>query len=105
MTKALTVVGQKIGKCVDYDSVCSATLPCRKGAKCVDSKFCEDVSWCPSIGYGNADAPPPGTVLEAIEGLEHTVLELKTGISFPSLGNFFFVTGASLGAKNPYRNI
>jgi hypothetical protein len=99
MTKAVTVRNQKVSECVDFDNPC----PCRKEATCVDG-FCQDKAWCPSIGDGNADKAEGATVTE-ITGLEHTVLELMTGIAFPGIGNYFFVTGKSSGATNPFKNI
>lgn len=99
MTKSVTVRNQKIEECVDFDNPC----PCREGATCVDG-FCQDKSWCPSLGDGNADKAE-GAVTTTITGLEHTILELMTGIAFPGIGNYFFVTGKSTGATNDFKNI
>lgn len=101
MTKSITVNGQTLGNCVDYDNPC----PCRAEAQCVNDEFCQDTAWCPSIGEGNAKNPPEGAVIERMEGLQHTVLHLMSGIAFPGIGNYFFVTGKSSGATNPYKNI
>lgn len=99
MTKSIAVRNQKIGTCVDFDNPC----PCRKEATCVDG-FCQDKAWCPNVGDGNADKAE-GAVVTVITGLEHTILELMTGIAFPGIGNYFFVTGKSAGATNPFKNI
>lgn len=99
MTKSVIVRNQKVGTCVDFDNPC----PCRKDATCVDG-FCQDKAWCPSLGDHNAD-DAKGAVATTITGLEHTILELMTGIAFPGIGNYFFVTGKSTGAKNPFKNI
>lgn len=101
MTKKVTVRNQKVGKCVDFDNPC----PCRKGAMCVDG-YCQDKAWCPSLGEGNAATPEEsGGIVQVITGVQHTVLELMTGIAFPGIGNYFFVTGKSPGATNRYKNI
>lgn len=99
MTKSVTVRNQKLGTCVDFDNPC----PCRKEATCIDG-FCQDKAWCPSLGDGNADKAEGG-VVTTITGLEHTILELMTGIAFPGIGNYFFVTGKSTGATNPFKNV
>jgi hypothetical protein len=101
MTKSITMTGQTLGNCIDYDNPC----PCRAEAQCVDNKFCKDAAWCPSLGDGNAQNPPEGAVIETMKGLEHTVLDLNSGIAFPGISNSFFVTGRSPGANNPFRNI
>lgn len=101
MTKSVTVKGQMLGNCVDFDNPC----PCRKEGVCVNDAYCQDAAWCPSLGQGNVENPPPGAVVEKMEGLQHTVLQLMSGIAFPGIGNYFFVTGKSPGATNPYRNI
>jgi len=101
MTKSITMKGQTLGNCTDYDNPC----PCRAEGQCVDEKFCKDAAWCPSLGEGNVENPPQGAVIETMQGLEHSVLQLMSGIAFPGIGNYFFVTGKSPGANNPYRNI
>lgn len=100
MTKAITVKGQTESTCVDFDNSC----PCREGATCVDG-FCEDKAWCPSIGDGNAKKPPGGAVIERVEGLQNTILEIMCGIAFPGIGNYLFVAGKTNAERNPYRNI
>jgi hypothetical protein len=40
-----------------------------------------------------------------IKGLEHTIVEIMSGIAFPGIGNHFFVTGKSAGARNEFKNI
>lgn len=99
MTKAITVPDQTIGRCVDFDDPC----PCREGAECVDG-FCEDDAWCPSIGGGNAAEAPGSAVIETVEGLQHTILEILCGIAFPGIGNDFFVAGKAVG-HNRFKNI
>lgn len=107
MTKMLTVKDQTVGNCVNFDAPC----PCSKDEKCIsdgtdeDTGFCEGSNWCPSLGFGNRLTPPAGTQVDIIEGLEHTVLEIQSGIAFPGIGNYFFVTGASHLASNPLRNV
>lgn len=93
--------GQMLGNCIDYDNPC----PCRVEAECVDGQYCKDAAWCPSLGEGNALDPPKESVVETMQGLQHTVLQIMTGIAFPGIGNYFFVTGKSPGANNPYKNI
>lgn len=99
MTKEIKVSGQTIGDCVDFDNPC----PCREGVKCVDG-FCEDKAYCPSLGDGNAEEAE-GAEITTITGLEHTILEIMSGIAFPGIGNYFFVAGKSDGAKNEFKNI
>lgn len=101
MTKSITVKGQKLGTCIDYDNPC----PCRGGGECVGDAFCKDRAWCPSIGDGNAADPPEGAITVKMKGLEHTKFEIMSGIAFPGIGNYFFVTGKSAGAVNPFKNI
>lgn len=99
-TKMITLKSQKVSNCIDFDNPC----PCREEAECVDG-FCKDQAWCPSLGDGNAAEPPGEASVVTMKGLEHTVLELMTGIAFPGIGNYFFVTGKSVGAVNPFKNI
>lgn len=100
-TKIITMRNQKVDNCIDFDNPC----PCRKGAECVDG-FCKDQAWCPSLGDGNVKRPQGATV-EVIEGLEDFIVEIHSGIAFPGIGNFFYVTGASPLAvgKNIFKNI
>lgn len=101
MTKSISVKGQTVNTCVNYGSPC----PCRPGAVCIDDKFCQEESWCPSLDYGNTRTPPAGAVVERIVGLENAVLQIMSGIAFPGIGNYFFVTGKSDGAQNPFKSI
>lgn len=99
MTKEVKVQGQQIGDCVNFDNPC----PCAQGSVCVDG-YCQEKGWCPSLGDGNADEAE-GAKVTVIKGLEHTIVEIMTGIAFPGIGNHFFVTGKSAGAKNEFKNI
>lgn len=101
MTKSITVKNQQLGTCIDYDNPC----PCRAEGECVNDSFCRDKAWCPSIGDGNAKKPPDTAIIEKMQGLEHTIFQIMSGIAFPGIGNYFFVVGSSPGANNPYRNI
>lgn len=98
LTKQI-MMNQKIEMCVDFENPC----PCRKGAECVDG-FCKDQSWCPSLGEGNAESPQ-GAAIDVITGLANTIVEIHSGIAFPGIGNYFWVTGASPLGKNEFRNI
>merc|ERR1719265_2144455 len=98
MTKEIKVRDQKIGDCVDFDNPC----PCKEGQKCVDG-YCQGKAWCPSLGDGNVDSPE-GAETTVVTGLQHTVVEIQSGIAFPGIGNYFFVTGKSTG-KNEFKNI
>lgn len=98
LTKML-MMQQKVQNCVDYENPC----PCRLGAQCVDG-FCQDQAWCPSLGEGNQENPQ-GAAIEVISGLENTIVEIHSGIAFPGIGNYFWVTGHSPGAHNLFKNI
>jgi len=102
MTQRVVMKDQTIGECVDMDS--PRNCPCREGERCEGGQ-CTSRGWCPSLGDLNAASPPPGTQVERMEGLENTVLQIQSGIVFPSIGNYFYVTGRSKGASNPYSNI
>jgi len=99
MTKEVKVAGQQMGECVNFDNPC----PCPKTAKCVDG-YCQEKGWCPSLGDGNEDEAE-GAKVTLITGLEHTIVEIMSGIAFPGIGNHFFVTGKSAGATNEFKNI
>lgn len=95
-------VEQKRGKCVDHDSPKKA--PCDEGETEVDG-FCEVETWCPSLGLNNFEDPPPEAKVDEILGLEDIRLMIMSGISFPTITDKFFVTGASEGATNQFKNI
>merc|ERR1719160_1933134 len=99
MTKTVEMKKQTIKECVDFENPC----PCRKGAECVDG-FCKDQAWCPSLGEGNQDNPQ-GAAIQVITGLENTIVQIHSGIAFPGIGNYFWVTGNSPERKNPFKNI
>merc|ERR1719160_1161510 len=100
MTKTVEMKKQTIKECVDFENPC----PCRKGAECVDG-FCKDRAWCPSLGEGNMDNPQ-GAAIDIISGLENTIVEIHSGIAFPGIGNYFWVTGHSPNApRNEFKNI
>jgi len=99
LTKQL-MIQQQIASCIDYENPC----PCREGATCIDG-FCQDQAWCPSLGEGNMDNPQ-GAAMQVITGLANTIVEIHSGIAFPGIGNYFWVTGASPNAPhNVFRNI
>lgn len=102
LTKML-MMNQKLDMCIDFENPC----PCRVGAECVNG-FCKDQSWCPSLGEGNQENPQ-GAAIDVMSGLENTIVEIHSGIAFPGIGNFFWVTGNSPVDQgypsNPFRNI
>jgi len=94
------MMNQRVSNCVDFENPC----PCRKGAECVDG-FCKDQAYCPSLGEGNADNPQ-GAAIDLISGLENIIVEIHSGIAFPGIGNYFWVTGHSPNApRNEFKNI
>jgi len=101
-TRTVTQLGQKVGKCVDFDQPC----PCRDDAECVDG-YCKDHAWCPSIGEGNVEDVAKQTTVEVMEGLEYTQVEIQAGIAFTRIRkDHFFVAGKSRPeATNPLRFI
>jgi hypothetical protein len=104
ITTKVIMMQQKIDNCVDFENPC----PCRQGAECVDG-FCKDQAWCPSLGEGNAENPE-GAAIDVISGLENSIVEIHSGIAFPGIGNYFWVTGASApelfpGNQMEFRNI
>jgi len=99
LTKMLMMGNQKVADCVDFENPC----PCREGAKCVDG-FCQDKAYCPSLGEGNMEKPD-GAVIETMSGLENSIVEIHSGIAFPGIGNYFWVTGKSPLGKNPFKNM
>lgn len=102
MTRRIVVKDQTRGRCVDWDD--PKHCPCAEGDVCTDG-MCEVLAWCPSLGDGNAADPPAGAVVENMTGLERSVLQITTGITFPNIGNALFVTGQSESGKNFYRNV
>lgn len=95
MTKRITVA-QKFGSCVDWDN--PLPCPCKDGGVC-NGDHCESQGWCPSIGNGNADKPPPEAKVEELEGLEDMIISIHAAIAFPYAGNYFYV--ATPGPKQP----
>lgn len=104
MTKRITMMGQTVQSCVDMDFP-ARTCPCEEGEQCSADGYCETDSWCPSLGDRNALDPPEAARVERIDGLEHTKLTIMSGIAFPGIGNYFYRTGMSKGAVNPFKNI
>merc|ERR550534_165786 len=105
MTRSATQKQQEIGTCVDYDfkcthghEACEAT-----GGTCVDG-FCKTRAWCPSMGLFNFDTSETAERMDIV-GLEDTIIEIMTSITFPGIGNNMFVAGKSPGVPNPYRNL
>lgn len=105
MTRSIVQPGQKVGQCVDWDE--PKRCPCHEGEECIDD-FCSVNGWCPSMGDKNVDNPPEGAIEHRISGLQYTILEIMSGITFPSLAtDKFFVTGNSglPDAVNKFRNV
>jgi len=102
MTRRIHQKDQKLETCVDWDS--PKKCPCKENSTCTDG-YCARKNWCPSIGDFNFQDPPPSAVVETIEGLEDSVLDIASAIGFPSIGNDFFVTGSDPAIKNPFASI
>lgn len=90
MTKRVVMKDQEKGSCVDEDS---------------SSNGSEVQTWCPSLGERNADSPPEGAIVDVIQGLETSVLTIKSGITFPRLSDQVYVAGTSEGGTTMYENI
>jgi len=102
MTRRLTLKDQQVGVCVDWDS--PTRCPCQDGQVC-NNGFCQVKTWCPSLGDYNVDNPPSQVQSEEIRMLENCVLQIQSGIAYPNIGNYFYVTGHSEGATNRFNNI
>jgi len=107
LTRKIAIL-QKRGMCIDWDEpkkcVEGKRKTCGEGETC-KGEYCEIATWCPSLGDKNADKPPPEADVDEVHGLDGILLKIMSGIAFPSLGNKFFVTGASAGANNQFQNI
>lgn len=103
MTRRISVQGQKIGSCVDWDN--PTKCPCKQGGTCNADGYCEVQGWCPSLGQGNVESPPAGALYDNITGLEDSTLRISSAIAFPSIGNKLYVTGDSPGAHDVLRRI
>eukprot|EP00440_Ansanella_granifera_P029534 gb/GFBE01032077.1/.p1 GENE.gb/GFBE01032077.1/~~gb/GFBE01032077.1/.p1 ORF type:complete len:428 (+),score=109.38 gb/GFBE01032077.1/:1-1284(+) len=103
MTRRISLEGQKMGNCIDWDS--PEKCPCGKHAVCVAGDFCEVKGWCPSLGDHNVDKPPAEAVVEDITGLEEAVLKIVAGIGFPSIDKHFHVAGATEGSSKLHNHI
>jgi len=102
MTRRLTLKDQQVGVCLDWDS--PTRCPCQDGQVC-NNGFCQVKTWCPSLGDYNVDNPPSQVQSEEIRMLENCVLQIQSGIAYPNIGNYFYVTGHSEGATNRFNNI
>lgn len=102
MTRRIQQKEQKVGMCVDWDS--PKKCPCKANSTCTNG-YCAVKHWCPSIGDYNSKEPPASAVIDIIEGLEDSVLDIASAIGFPSIGNDFFVTGSDPQIKNPFASI
>jgi len=109
MTRRVMVKNQKFDDCVDWDSPVKCP---KKGGECKGNSTCRDGfctrrGWCPSLGDYNTEYTdvPDWAVAENIEGLEDSILNIASSISFPSIGGQLFVTGDAPGAQNPFANI
>jgi len=104
MSRRVMVKNQRLGDCVDWDS--PVKCPCKGNSTCRNG-HCARPCWCPSLGDFNTKSTdmPEGAVQENILGLEDSILHIDSSISFPAIGNQFFVTGDAPDAKNPFANI
>lgn len=107
MTRRLVMKGQTVGECPDMDShnPCGQGLaPCAGNAACEDG-HCKVKGWCPSLGDLNQEEPPSEAVEEEFEGLEHTMFQIVTSITFPGIGNKMYIAGESSEKGNIFKNI
>jgi len=101
MTRKVALKQSK-GMCVDWDQPKRA--PCAEGEK-QTGDFCEIATWCPSLGHQNALNPPKEAKVDVLKGLDHVLLKIMAGITFPGLSDRFFVAGGSPGGSNQFMNI
>jgi len=104
MTRRIMVKSQRLGNCVDWDS--PVKCPCKGNSTCRNG-FCQRRGWCPSLGDYNTKSldVPDGADQEVILGLEDSVLNIASSISFPSIGNTLFVTGDTPDSTNLLKDI
>jgi len=105
MTRRVTMKGQTMGTCVDWDS--PEHCPCGEHAVCGADNYCQVKTWCPSLGDGNVamPGPPAGAVVEDVLGLEDAVLMIVAGIGFPSIGKKFHVAGSTPDSSTLHKHI
>eukprot|EP00929_Paragymnodinium_shiwhaense_P028912 TRINITY_DN16683_c0_g1_i1.p1 TRINITY_DN16683_c0_g1~~TRINITY_DN16683_c0_g1_i1.p1 ORF type:complete len:433 (-),score=86.09 TRINITY_DN16683_c0_g1_i1:254-1552(-) len=107
MTRRILLRGQKRGDCVDMDSGhrCGDGMPPCPGQAACEDGHCHIKGWCPSLGDLNADDPPSEAVEEQLEGLENTMMQIVTSITFPGIGNKLYIAGDSSPRGNVFKNI